>query len=197
MSDSILPPNATRAELACERAIAAMRPDLTPVAALMNPDTCPKHLLPWLAWALSVDFWDSGWSEETKRASVCEAVGIHRVKGTLQSVQRALKAAGYGDAIVREAKDLPRLGFIKPLGRDWTLGTVGVHWADYWVEISQPITRVAAQNLLRILSAVAPARCRLRAIDVGNIQYVLGRDDWSLGANIPLGGTFKFEVING
>ena len=163
MSDSILPPNATRAELACERAIAATRPDLTPVAALMNPDTCPKHLLPWLAWALSVDFWDAGWSEAVKRASIRESVGIHRVKGTLRSVQRALTAAGYPGANVveRSGHELHNAthsydGSIIHSSPD--------HWAEYRVYLTHPITIEQAAQVRAILRLVAPARCRLKGL---------------------------------
>ncbi|WP_039017338.1 phage tail protein I [Halocynthiibacter namhaensis] len=163
MSDSILPPNATRVELACERGIAVSRPDLTPVAALMNPDTCPVHLLPWLAWALSVDFWDSGWSEETKRASIRESVSIHRVKGTLQSVRRALKAAGYGDATVVE-----RYGYETYDGAYKYDGSITYsepdHWAEYRVYLTRPITIEQAAQVRAILRLVAPARCHLKGL---------------------------------
>ena len=163
MSDSILPPNATQAELACERGIAATRPDLTPVAALMNPDTCPKHLLPWLAWSLSVDFWDGGWSEDTKRASIREAVGIHRVKGTLQSVRRALKAAGYGDATVVE-----RYGHETHNATYSYDGAILYsqpdHWAEYRVYLASPITIEQAAQVRAILKLVAPARSHLKGL---------------------------------
>lgn len=94
MSDpvSILPPNSTPVERALEAAIAGSSPDLTPVAALMRPETCPAHLLGWLAWAFSVDVWNPGWSEARKRAEISAALDIHRHKGTVGAVRRALEA---------------------------------------------------------------------------------------------------------
>ncbi|TKA96910.1 phage tail protein I, partial [Cereibacter changlensis] len=55
---SILPPNATKAERAFEAALAALCDLPVPVGQLWSPETCPAALLPWLAWALSVDDWD-------------------------------------------------------------------------------------------------------------------------------------------
>ena len=96
MSDrSILPPNATPAELALEEAIVSSVPDLTPVAQLMNPDTCPAHLLGWLAWAMSVDTWDAGWSEPVKRDVIRNSVSVHRLKGTRAAVMTALEALDF------------------------------------------------------------------------------------------------------
>ena len=96
MSDrSILPPNAAPAELALEQAIVTSGPDLSPVAQLMDPDTCPAHLLGWLAWAMSVDTWDAGWSEPVKREVIRNSVSVHRLKGTRAAVMTALEALGF------------------------------------------------------------------------------------------------------
>lgn len=96
MSDrSILPPNAAPAELALEQAVVTSGPDLSPVAQLMNPDTCPAHLLGWLAWAMSVDTWDAGWSEPVKRDVIRNSVSVHQLKGTRVAVMTALEALGF------------------------------------------------------------------------------------------------------
>lgn len=134
-----------------------------PIEQLWHPDTCPLHLLPWLAWALSVDFWDSGWSEDSKRASIREAVSIHRGKGTLQSVQRALKAAGYGDATVVE-----RYGHETHDGTYSHDGSINYsepdHWAEYRVYLTTPITIEQAAQVRAILRLVAPARSHLKGL---------------------------------
>lgn len=91
MSDfvSILPPNSTRIERAIEF---AMRSDidLSILSQMMDPNRCPEHLLPWLAWAFSVDFWDDNWPVETRRKVILESIQIHRQKGTVGSIRRAL-----------------------------------------------------------------------------------------------------------
>ncbi|WP_348251429.1 phage tail protein I, partial [Salmonella enterica] len=56
--------------------------------ALWNPDTCPENLLPWQAWAFSVDRWDEDWTERTKRAVIREADFIHCHKGTTGAIRR-------------------------------------------------------------------------------------------------------------
>ena len=35
-----------------------------PIDRLWNPATCPENILPFLAWALSVDVWNPQWSVE-------------------------------------------------------------------------------------------------------------------------------------
>lgn len=96
MSDlnSILKPNATIHDRAVERAIRQARPDLTPIASLMDPATCPVNLLPWLAWAFSVEVWDSAWPEGIKRNVIKDAVRVHRLKGTKTAVSEALASLG-------------------------------------------------------------------------------------------------------
>lgn len=100
MSDvSILKPNATPHEHALEQAIQKGKPDLTPIAQLMDPETCPAELLGWLAWAFSVDVWETTWTEATKREVIRRAIDVHRVKGTGGAVRRALASIGLGSVI--------------------------------------------------------------------------------------------------
>lgn len=91
MTDRLLPPNASPLEVSVE-SVAASRIDTLPVplATVWNPETCPAALLPWLAWALSVDEWDSAWTEAQKRRAIKNSPFIHQHKGTLAAVKRAL-----------------------------------------------------------------------------------------------------------
>lgn len=98
MSETLLPDNATAQEIALDLATSRIGDVAVDIRAVMNPQACPAHLLPWLAWALSVDEWDAEWTEETKRAAVAASVGVHRRKGTRAAVRAAIAAAGYGDA---------------------------------------------------------------------------------------------------
>lgn len=88
----LLPPN--RSPL--EARIAASHPlALTvPLRTLWNPATCPAELLPFLAWAFSVDVWEADWPEATKRAVIAESFAVHRIKGTRLAVEKALAAMG-------------------------------------------------------------------------------------------------------
>ena len=93
MTPDLLPPNATAPErsmsLAVNRAVAV------PIKTLWSPETCPEAILPWLAWALSVDDWDASWTLEKKRAAVAESIEVHRHKGTIGALRRALERLGY------------------------------------------------------------------------------------------------------
>lgn len=88
----LLPPN--RSPL--EARVAASHPLALPVPlrTLWNPATCPAELLPFLAWAFSVDVWEADWPEATKRAVIAESFAVHRIKGTRLAVEKALAAMG-------------------------------------------------------------------------------------------------------
>ncbi|EIV5418967.1 phage tail protein I [Klebsiella aerogenes] len=96
MSDvRLLPTGSSMLEVAAARACAQIEKTPIPLRRLWNPDTCPVDLLPWLAWAYSVDRWDSQWPEETKRDAVRAAFFIHRHKGTIGAVRRVVEPLGY------------------------------------------------------------------------------------------------------
>ena len=88
---NLLPPNST----AFERALDALEVDTladmpVPVGDVWSPANCPAALLPWLGWGLSIDIWDSNWSEAQKRSAIASAIDDQRRKGTRASVRRAL-----------------------------------------------------------------------------------------------------------
>lgn len=98
---SLLPPNATKAELALEAVLARVNDIPTSFRDLWNPQKCPIKLLPWLAWAVSVDAWDSDWPEHTKRAAVASSIDVHRHKGTAGSMDDVVAAFG-GRVVITE-----------------------------------------------------------------------------------------------
>lgn len=89
---SILPPNAKPHERALEAATARLGEVPTPITPVWDVDACSVELLPYLAWALSVDDWSEAWPERVKRNVIRAAIGVHRHKGTLGAVHRALEA---------------------------------------------------------------------------------------------------------
>jgi phage tail P2-like protein len=92
--NSLLPPNATPAERAIEATTARIGDVPTPLRDLWDPDDCPAELLPWLAWALSIDAWMPYWPEHIKRARIRTALEIQRRKGTADSVRKVVEAFG-------------------------------------------------------------------------------------------------------
>ena len=90
----LLPPNASALEIALATPLARLNTVPVPIDRLLRADQCPAALLPWLAWALSVDIWDARWTEEKKRAICAESFELHRRKGTVYTLKRYLAYAG-------------------------------------------------------------------------------------------------------
>lgn len=93
-----------------ERAIAVAMAEKTeiPLRTLYNPDTCPAHLLPWLAWTWSVDRWDSRWTEAVKRSAIRSAFYVHRYKGTIGALRRVVEPLGYLIEVMEWWQTVPR-----------------------------------------------------------------------------------------
>lgn len=91
---SILPPNLADLERDIDAALDRFADIKVDTATLWNPWTCPAAVLPFLAWALSVDQWRSAWSEAQKRRMVAQSLDLHRIKGTRRAVDLAI--AGFG-----------------------------------------------------------------------------------------------------
>lgn len=77
------------------------------VREVWNPDTCPENVLPWLAWAFSVDDWDTNWTTEQKRQTIKQSIVSQRIKGTTGAVKKQLAALGYDVQIVEWFKQSP------------------------------------------------------------------------------------------
>jgi phage tail P2-like protein len=102
MSDlHLLPANATDGERAISLAIERHATLPVPVRDVWNPATCPANLLAWLAWAYSVDEWDSAWSDTQKRQIIQTSLDVHRHKGTIGAVKEALTSLGI-EVLVQE-----------------------------------------------------------------------------------------------
>ena len=159
MSD-LLPANASPQERAAEQATARLADVSTAVIRdQWDPWACPPELLPWLAWAFNVDEWDAEWTDQSKRQTIADSIELHRRKGSIDSIRRVLRNAGYGDAVIIEGSgarydgESDHDGFIDhgdPTG-----------WAEYRIILGRPITNRQAAQVRRLLSFTAPARCQL------------------------------------
>ncbi|WP_407596990.1 phage tail protein I [Pseudomonas aeruginosa] len=103
---SLLPLSSTQLERAIEAALAETTE--IPLRTLYNPDTCPAHLLPWLAWTWSVDRWDSGWTEGVKRSAIRSAFYVHAHKGTIGALRRVVEPLGYLIEVIEWWQTVPR-----------------------------------------------------------------------------------------
>ncbi|WP_323617391.1 phage tail protein I [Enterobacter hormaechei] len=95
MSNSLLPPSSSDFMRNAEKVTEKITDIPVMLRTLWNADTCPVSLLPYLAWALSVDRWDKDWPEQTKRQSIRDAWLIHRHKGTIGALRRVVEPLGY------------------------------------------------------------------------------------------------------
>ena len=160
----LLPPNATELEKALDAVENRITALSVPLERLWNPQTCPEVALPFLAWALSVDLWDAGWSLDARREAVVQALGLHRIKGTVASVRNLLTAVGYGDVEIVEGlaagfyDGRHRYDGMVFYGDDDTL------WARYRVILKRPISIAQAAQVRRLLELTAPQRARLEGL---------------------------------
>lgn len=168
MIKSLLPPNATALERALEEVTARAAQVAVPVEDLWNPQDCPAAVLPWLAWALSVDVWDASWSEDVKRTVIAESIAIHRRKGTVWAVREALRTAGYAEASISEG--LPRLthdGAQLYSGEETYFG--GSRWAlfDVLVDLGEVegVDAASRARLTALIDMAKPASRHLRQVE--------------------------------
>jgi len=94
MSD-LLPPNATKQERGLSESVARVTATPVPIADTWSPYRCPVEILPYLAWALSVDEWEADWTDAAKRYAIAQSVEIHRRKGTIGALKRALQRLNF------------------------------------------------------------------------------------------------------
>ncbi|MEZ2739107.1 phage tail protein I [Comamonas jiangduensis] len=145
---TLLPPNATPLERALAKAC-AMPHSPEEIRKLWNHRTCPLHLLPWLAWAWSVDEWDTAWTEAQQRAMVGASIKLHKKKGTVWAVREALLRSGLESVRVIE----------KPAD--------AAHWSHFDVDIAvvdRPLTQGAIDRAAALIEENKAQRSVLRTI---------------------------------
>lgn len=98
---ALVPNNSTPLERAVEILTRRLDDIGAPLRQLWSAWDCPISLLPWLAYALSIDAWNAEWPENIKRAFVAQAIEVQRMKGTAASVRRVVQAFG-GNIAIRE-----------------------------------------------------------------------------------------------
>ncbi|WP_447333223.1 phage tail protein I [Klebsiella pneumoniae] len=95
MSNTLLPPSASAWMRSAEAATAKLSGITVAIRTLWTPTACPVDLLPYLAWALSVDRWDKSWPAERKVAAIQRSYWLHRRKGTRAAVRRVIEDMGF------------------------------------------------------------------------------------------------------
>ena len=122
------------------------------IADLINPDKCPVHLLPYLAWAFSVDKWDENWSEEVKRIAIKQSFFIHKHKGTINAVRRVVEPIGY-------LVELKEWFNTEPMGEAGTFGIT--------IEVSETgLNEQTYKELTRLIDDVKPVSRHLKQLTI-------------------------------
>jgi len=91
---SLLPPNATKQEVAFAEVMARTSAVPVPFAEALDPMRTSEEMLPWLAWWFSVDAWGTDWPTYVRRRTVQQSLRIHRRKGTVGALLDAIDAIG-------------------------------------------------------------------------------------------------------
>lgn len=104
---TLLPGNTTPLERQAAEALAQIQRVPVPIRDLLNPERCPTPLLPYLAWAFSVDRWDSKWPEAAKRRAIRSSFFIHTRKGTIGALRRVVEPLGYLIEVVEWFNTVP------------------------------------------------------------------------------------------
>lgn len=97
--ESVLPPFSSNLERALERISMKMIREAR-IVDVWNPDTADEEFLPWLAYSVSVDDWDSTWPEDVRRDVIRRSIEVHRRKGTRGAVVRAVEALGIDAEVI-------------------------------------------------------------------------------------------------
>lgn len=100
MNNTLLPPSSTAWMRGAETVTARLSVITVALRTLWTPMECPVDLLPYLAWALSVDRWDKSWPAEKKIAAIQQSYWLHRRKGTRAAVRRVVEDMGFSATFV-------------------------------------------------------------------------------------------------
>lgn len=184
---SLLPPNASSGALACEQALARATGMPVVIDQLWDPLTYPIEVLPTLAWALSIQEWDTDWPESIQRATVAASIAVHQKRGTISAVRDVLAAAGFGEAVIVEgqASELYDGTHIHDGSQSHSEPD---HWAVYRVYLERAITIDRAALLQALLRSVTPARCHL-----GGLFFTQAANRH--GGEIDHDGGFTYGVV--
>jgi phage tail P2-like protein len=98
---NLLPNNATKAENALDDTTARVGDVDVKLREVWSPDNSPSELLAWLAWAFSVDTWNTEWTEDQKRDVIRRSIEVHRQKGTIGAIKTALSSL-FVNVVVQE-----------------------------------------------------------------------------------------------
>lgn len=161
----LLPSNASKLEKRAAECLRQAVENPIFIANLINPQKCPAHLLPYLAWALSVDKWDENWTEEVKRLAIQQSFFIHKQKGTITAIKRVIEPIGY----LAELKE-------------W-FNTTGMQAGEFGLTVEVPEIGLSEQTyneLVRLVDDAKPVSRHLKQLAIaisptGKLNFFIGQ----------------------
>lgn len=160
----------TKTELEQRFGESQIYPVAHPIRDLWNAWTCPAHLLPYLAWSLSVDCWREDWAEQHKRQVIANSFVTHKYKGTVGAVKAVLQPFGYEIEIKEWHKAKPQ-------------GVAGTFSVQLLSE-HQSLKKEDYQEIRRLIEVTKPVSRTLR----GLIFTVSSRANFRVLAASVMGG---------
>nr|VFK49096.1 MAG: phage tail protein, P2 protein I family [Candidatus Kentron sp. TC] len=130
-------------------------------------DIARAEVLPHLAeqFSLMGDGWEMAETEMARRAMIKGSILIHQRKGTPWAIRRVFTLLGLGDIEIEEGRSgyrrdgsMRRDGFV-------ARGEKSLRWAEYRIRMKRLLSIPQANDAIRLLGSIAPARCRLHSID--------------------------------
>lgn len=160
MTKALVPSNHRKREHALAEALAPLRA-INPVAIeqVWNAWSCPAPMLPFLAYALSVDFWDDGWDEIRQRRAISESPAYHRRKGTRAAIEDAA-------AFTQREATIIEWWQYSPQGRRGTF-SVTLHLLE-----SETVSPAAEIALLKRLVGLAKPKSRAFTLHAGHLEGI-------------------------
>lgn len=168
MSASLLPPNTTLLERRIADTTGIISELPSPLRQLWDPATIPADLLPYLAWALSIEEeWRFARSDQERRTLVATSIDLHRYKGTPYAVRRGMQLLGFRDAEIIEG--LPALHHDGEISRDGHHAFAGAaRWALFRVAVDlgnqEGLDRQRIARIRHIIEYYKNARSHLYAL---------------------------------
>lgn len=168
MSATLLPPNTTHLERRLTDTTAIISELPSPLRQLWNPATIPADLLPYLAWALSIEEeWRFARTDQERRTLVATSIDLHRYKGTPYAVRRGMQLLGFRDAEIIEG--LPAVHHNGEITRDGHHAFAGAaRWALFRVAVDlgnqEGLDRQRIARIRHIIEYYKNARSHLYAL---------------------------------
>lgn len=183
-SGTLLPSNATALEMAMDQLEAERLTGTIPdvvgttglyrqVPQLWDANAAPMNFLPLLAWALRLDFFDSGWPERFQRDIVAHARRLNELRGTVAGLKLCLALLGQPNARIKERLRGRVRGDGSTRGEGYQRGTPS-EWAVFSVELFNPISPRQVQVLREAIERTKRNCCHLIQFTHGSAPLLRG-----------------------